>query len=105
MPILWWFLAACQEPEAEVSAPEQLPTEFVIERPNNHHFSFAGGPHRCLGAHLARGVMRLAVEEWLRALPDFELAASEPLIERGGGSMNALLELPLRWEVVELEPA
>jgi len=81
------------------------PTEFVIDRPNNHHFSFAGGPHRCLGAHLARRVMSVAVEEWLRAVPDFELAASDPLVERGGGSMNALLELPLRWDVVEPEPA
>jgi cytochrome P450 len=76
----------------------EQPTEFVMDRPNNHHFGFAGGPHRCLGAHLARRVMQIAVEEWLRAVPDFELADSEPLMERGGGSMNALLELPLRWD-------
>lgn len=76
----------------------ERPTEFVMDRPNNHHFGFAGGPHRCLGAHLARRVMWIAVEEWLRAVPDFELADSEPLMERGGGSMNALLELPLRWD-------
>jgi hypothetical protein len=42
--------------------------------------------------------MRIAVEEWLRAVPDFELANDGPLMERGGGSMNALLALPLRWD-------
>ena len=72
---------------------------FVIDRPNNHHFGFAGGPHRCLGAHLARRVMRVAVEEWLQVIPDFHLATDSPLIERGGGSMNALLILPLAWDV------
>jgi cytochrome P450 len=72
--------------------------EFVIGRPNNHHFGFAGGPHRCLGAHLARREMQIATEEWLRVIPDFRIDADEPLIERGGGAMNALLVLPLAWD-------
>jgi cytochrome P450 len=73
--------------------------EFVVERTNNHHFGFAGGPHRCLGAHLARREMQIAVAEWLAVIPDFRVAAEEPLIERGGGAMNALLALPLAWDV------
>ena len=40
--------------------------EFVIDRKRNHHMGFANGPHRCLGAHLARREMALAVQEWLR---------------------------------------
>ena len=64
-----------------------------------HHFGFAGGPHRCLGAHLARRELQIAVEEWLRVIPDFRLAASEPLRERGGGAMLGLLRLPLAWDV------
>jgi cytochrome P450 len=75
------------------------PDEFVIDRKANNHLGFAGGPHRCLGAHLARMVMKVAVEEWLAAIPDFEVAADEPLMERGGGAMMTLLGLPLRWEV------
>ena len=39
----------------------------------NNHLGFAGGPHRCLGAHLARMVMQVAVEEWLTVIPDFEV--------------------------------
>ncbi len=72
--------------------------EFVIERSANQHFGFAGGPHRCLGAHLARREMRIAAEEWLRVIPDFSIDTEEPLIERGGGAMNALLRLPLAWD-------
>ncbi len=75
------------------------PDQFVVDRKANNHLGFAGGPHRCLGAHLARMVMTVAVEEWLRAIPDFEVASDEPLMERGGGAMMTLLSLPLRWEV------
>jgi cytochrome P450 len=75
------------------------PDEFIVDRKANPHLGFAGGPHRCLGAHLARMVMQVAVEEWLQVIPDFEVAAEEPLMERGGGAMMALLSLPLKWEV------
>ena len=73
--------------------------EFVIDRKKNHHFGFAGGPHRCLGMHLARREMAIGVQEWLRVIPDFELATGEVLMERGGGSMTALQHLPLKWDV------
>jgi cytochrome P450 len=72
--------------------------EFVPDRTGNHHFGFAGGPHRCLGAHLARREMQIAAAEWLEVIPEFRIASDEPLIERGGGSMNALLTLPLAWD-------
>jgi cytochrome P450 len=73
--------------------------EFVLDRKKNHHFGFASGPHRCLGMHLARREMQLAVEEWLRVIPDFWLGGDKVIMERGGGAMTAPLELPLAWEV------
>jgi cytochrome P450 len=73
--------------------------EFVVDRSGNPHLGFAGGPHRCLGAHLARKEMRIATEEWLKVIPDFRLATDEPPRERGGGSMLTLLSLPLAWDV------
>ena len=73
--------------------------EFVIDRERNNHMGFANGPHRCLGMHLARRELQLAVEEWLRIIPDFHVAAAEPLEERGGGAMMTLTRLPLAWEV------
>jgi cytochrome P450 len=38
------------------------------------HLAFGGGPHGCLGSHLARMEMRVALEEWHRRIPDYELA-------------------------------
>jgi len=38
------------------------------------HWGFGGGPHRCLGSHLARMELNLIVEEWLKRVPDFDLA-------------------------------
>ncbi len=73
--------------------------EFVIDRKRNQHMGFANGPHRCLGAHLARRELQLALEEWLRVIPDFHIATDEELAERGGASMMTLTSLPLAWEV------
>jgi cytochrome P450 len=73
--------------------------EFVIDRKRNNHFGFASGPHRCLGMHLARREMAIAVDEWLKVIPDFELVTESQLMERGGGAMMALNTLKLRWEV------
>jgi cytochrome P450 len=73
--------------------------EFVIDRKRNNHFGFASGPHRCLGMHLARREMAIAVDEWLKVIPEFELATDAQLFERGGGAMMSLSTLPLRWEV------
>ena len=73
--------------------------EFVIDRGRNNHMGFANGPHRCLGMHLARRELQLAVHEWLRVIPDFRIAAGEELSERGGGAMMTLTRLPLVWEV------
>ena len=38
------------------------------------NLAFGGGPHRCLGSHLARMEMRVAIDEWHRRIPDYELA-------------------------------
>ena len=44
------------------------------------HIVFASGTHRCLGSHLARLEMRLAVEEFLKRIPDYSIQQGEDLI-------------------------
>jgi cytochrome P450 len=87
--------AANRDPRAYEQADRFLP-----DRKRNNHMGFASGPHRCLGQHLARREMQIAVEEWLRVIPEFRIAGDEGrLVERGGGSMMTLMELPLEWDL------
>ena len=53
------------------------PREVQLDRQPNRHFTLAGGPHRCLGSHLARRELRVALEEWFRRVPAFKLAAND----------------------------
>ncbi|MCV7278896.1 cytochrome P450 [Mycolicibacterium flavescens] len=46
----------------------------VMDGKVHAHWGFGGGPHRCLGSHLARMELSLIVEEWLNRMPDFEVA-------------------------------
>lgn len=48
--------------------------DFVLDGKLHKHWGFGGGPHRCLGAHLARMELRLVVSEWLSRIPEFDLA-------------------------------
>jgi hypothetical protein len=50
------------------------PDKVVIDRAENNHLTFGLGPHRCLGSNFARMEMRIALEEWLRHIPEFKLA-------------------------------
>lgn len=92
--MVWGLVAAAnRDPEAFERADE-----FLVDRQGaSRQMGFGLGPHRCLGAHLAKAEMRIAVEEWLRVIPDFWIDTDEVLMERGAGSMLAPMELPLRW--------
>jgi cytochrome P450 len=45
----------------------------VIDRRENRHAAFGLGIHRCVGSNLARMEMQVAIEEWLKRIPDFRL--------------------------------
>ena len=45
----------------------------VIDRKENRHAAFGLGIHRCVGSNLARMEMTVAIEEWLKRIPDFRL--------------------------------
>ncbi|HKA84958.1 MAG TPA: cytochrome P450 [Acidimicrobiales bacterium] len=45
--------------------------ELRWNRDVNRHLAFGGGIHRCLGSHLARLELRVALREWHRRIPEY----------------------------------
>lgn len=79
---------------ANIDASEFPDPDVVdLERPGNRHLAFGGGVHRCLGSHLARLEMRVALEELHRRLPDYALKEGET--PRYTSGIRAVEYLPL----------
>jgi cytochrome P450 len=68
-----------------------------FDRPAAPNLAFGLGVHRCPAAGLARLELELAIVEWLRRIPEFELDPAAPPRMKGG-VLGALLALPLRWD-------
>ena len=62
------------------------------------HAAFGAGPHLCPGNVLARRELMIFLEEWLPALPDFELDPERPPVFTSGG-VNSVSKLYLKWKV------
>jgi cytochrome P450 len=71
------------------------PLEVDLARRPNPHIGFATGFHRCLGSHLARMEMRVALEVWHERIPDYAIAPGRQLVY--SGNPRAPHELPLVW--------
>ncbi len=69
-----------------------------FDRKVNRHLSFSAGAHRCLGSHLARHELAVALQEWHAVIPSYHIAPSTDF-NYHGGLVFALEELPLEWDV------
>ncbi|HVA73668.1 MAG TPA: cytochrome P450 [Acidimicrobiales bacterium] len=64
-----------------------------FDRAVNRHQAFGGGIHRCLGSHLARLELRIAMREWHRRIPDYHIAEDAELVWTP--MLRAVHEMPL----------
>ncbi|ROO88222.1 cytochrome P450 [Actinocorallia herbida] len=88
--ILLSFPAANRDPAQFAQA-----AEVVIDREVNRHAAFGLGIHRCVGSHLARMELRVALEVWLERIPSFSLA--DPAAVRWAtGQVRGPRALPVR---------
>jgi len=58
------------------------PEEVDFDRPATRHLAFGIGPHRCLGMHVARRIITIALEEWHARIPRYTLAPDFAPIRR-----------------------
>ena len=83
--------------QAATRDPRQFPNpaDVVIDRQPNRHIAFGASEHRCLGSHLARAELQIAIDEWHRRIPDYWVDGDGPVMAHGG--QISLLSLPLAW--------
>jgi cytochrome P450 len=81
---------ACRDPEAYTN-----PHEVDLER-STAGIAFASGPHTCLGAHLARREIRIAIETFLTRFDEIHIPAGETYAYHAGPTFN-VDRLPLAW--------
>ena len=77
--VLMNFPAANRDPEAF-----EDPDKVVLDRAHNRHVAFGSGIHRCAGSNLARMELRVAIEEWLRRIPEFQIEQGAEVTWAGG---------------------
>ena len=73
------------------------PDTFDITRPRGRHLGFGEGVHGCLGAPLARLEAKIALEEALPVLGDYELAGP-PTFYPSSPNMYVWKKLPVTFE-------
>ena len=70
------------------------PEHVDIDRAPNPHLTFGAGPHRCLGMHFARMIIRVVLEEVLARIPDFVVDTAATERYRTIGVINGLIKVP-----------
>jgi cytochrome P450 len=73
------------------------PDRFDPTRKNIAHLTFGGGPHLCLGMHLARMEATVAINALLDRLPDLRLDPSVPTPHITGMAFRSPATLPVEF--------
>ena len=79
--------------------PRVNPDPLTIDptRKRARHSTFGSGPHMCPGQELARKEVAITLEEWLKRIPDFHLAADADT-QCSGGIVGQVNRVVLEWD-------
>ena len=89
--LISWFAANHDEREFERA------DEVVLDRAPNRHVAFGLGPHRCIGAPLARVMFQVMVKAVLERMPDYVVELDGVHQYSGNPSMTGLGKLPVTF--------
>jgi cytochrome P450 len=86
--LLSW--AAANRDPAVFAAPDRVD----VDRPNNRHVAFGAGPHRCIGASLARTTFDAVLDVVLARVPDYAVDRGAARRYRRVGAVNGWVTVP-----------
>jgi len=86
------LLGASNVDGSEFADPENVD----FERERNKHLAFGGGAHRCLGSHLARLELAVAMQVWHQRIPSYRIKPGET--PRYSPGIREVQYLPLVWD-------
>lgn len=75
------------------------PHSLNFDRTRNPHLAFGLGVHRCVGMHLARLQISVAINELLEQITNIRLARDAPEMTRRPGISRVLLQLPIEFDL------
>lgn len=91
--VVTWYISANRDEDV---FPD--PYRFDITRSPNEHVTFGpGGPHFCLGAHLARLETKVMMQELLPRLKSIELTG--PIARMRSNFVNGIKRMPVRVQL------
>jgi cytochrome P450 len=67
------LVSVCTPAAGRDPAHCENPNEIRFDRRSNRHLAFGAGPHRCLGSHLARIELAIALQEMRELMPNFSI--------------------------------
>ena len=68
-----------------------------FDRPRKTILAFTVGVHSCMGGHLARLELKIALQEWLKRIPNFSVKPGAQIVYRPGGVVGPEF-VPLVWK-------
>jgi cytochrome P450 len=89
--LISWLAANHDEREFERA------DDVMLDRAPNRHVAFGLGPHRCIGAPLARVMFEVMVKAVLDRIPDYEVDLGGVHRYSGNPSMTGLGRLPVTF--------
>jgi cytochrome P450 len=89
--IVTFLIAAANTDDAHFKDAQSVD----FDRDRNIHMAFGAGRHRCLGSHLARMELQVAMEEWHKRIPEYAIKTGEMPTYSAG--IREVTYLPLAW--------
>jgi cytochrome P450 len=80
----------------EATFPDPLKVDFERRLPTTS--TFGQGPHKCVGASIARVQLSIFIEEWLARIPDFQVSRKTPPLFEPGVTVS-YDRLMLEWPI------